>query len=369
VHLVSDVPVHIRSILYVPAHLDLGPLRSPTDSGLRLYSKKILIQENNTDLLPNYLRFVEGVVDSEDLPLNISRETVQSTRVMRQIERSLTTRMIKAFSELATEQPDDYVQFWGEFGVFLKQGIATDPFIYDDLLPLLRFYSSKSGDELISLGTYAARMQEEQPAIYYILGEDLESVKRSPHLDYFRQHDVEVLYLVDPLDGLTMQSLREFEGKPFQSVESADLEVPEEKESEEREMTLPQDEFDALVGRFKAILGDRIKEIRESKVLRDSPCRLVSPGGGAERDLQRVRRLLGEKYEIPPRILEINRGHPLIGQLARMVKKGASPGVVEAAIEQLFANQLLLEGTLPNPAEMVPRIQTLLEAATLSEEN
>ncbi len=368
VHMMADVPVDIRSLLYIPRKIERGPLRLRTEHGLKLYSKKILIQEYNKDLLPEYLQFVEGVVDSEDIPLNISRETVQSNRAMRQIQKALTGRVLKSLGELAEEQPDDYDTFWNEFGPFIKQGVATNPLDHDNLLPLLRFYSSKSGDETVSLAEYVERMAEDQETIYYILGSDRASVDHSPHLDSFRARDLEVLYMLDTLDGFMMQGMREYEGKSFQNVDDPDLELPQlEKEIETEEETdtgVDQADFAHLIARFKNVLGDRVTEVRESKLLTGSPCRLVSPEGGPDRELQRVRRLLEQDFEVPAKILEINRQHALIQNLAHLVKTQPLAPVIDVSIEQLFENLLLLEGLHPNPAQMVPRIQTLLEAAT-----
>ena len=374
VHLISDVPVDIRSLLYVPRKIERGPLRLRAEHGLKLYSKKILIQEYNKDLLPDYLHFVEGVVDSEDIPLNISRETVQSSRAMRQIQKALTGRVIKSLRELADEQPADYDTFWNEFGPFIKQGVATNPLDHDNLLPLLRFHSSESDDDLVSLANYVERMAEDQEAIYYILGSDRASVDHSPHLDSFRAHDLEVLYLLDPLGGFMMQGMNEFEGKSFQNVDDPELELPKLEQGEteaeaEAEEGLAQADFDQLTARFKDVLGDRVTEVRESKLLTGSPCRLVSPEAGPERELQRVRRLLEQDFQVPAKILEINRQHPLIQNLAHLVTAQPDNAIVDATIEQLFENLLLLEGLHPNPAQMVPRIQTLLEAATKVEGN
>jgi molecular chaperone HtpG len=373
VHLITDVPVDIRSLLYIPRKLERGPLRLRTEHGLKLYSKKVLIQEYNKDLLPEYLNFVEGVVDSEDVPLNISRETVQSSRVMRQIQKALTGRVIKSLHELAEERSDDYHMFWDEFGPFIKQGIAINPLDHDDLLPLLRFHSSTSGDDLVSLADYIERMAEDQKAIYYILGSNRASVHHSPHLDTFRAHDLQVLYLLDPLDGFMMQGMKEYKGKSFQNVDDPELELPKLKGKEpeaeaEADVSVAQADFDQLTTHFKDVLGDRVTQVRESKLLTGSPCRLVSPEAGPERELQRVRRLLEQDFQVPPKILEINRQHPLIQNLAHLI--AAQPGntLVDAAIEQLFENLLLLEGLHPNPAQMVPRIQTLLEAATKAKE-
>ncbi len=365
-HVRADVPVELRSILYVPSHRDQGPLRASAEHGLKLYSKKILIQENNTDMLPPYLRFVEGVVDSADIPLNISRETVQSSRTMNHIKKALRGRLVKALVELGEERPEDYATFWNEFGPFIKEGVATDFANRDDLLPLLRFYSSKSGEDLISLETYAGRMAEGQEAIYYILGDDVSSVTNSPHLDYFKAHDLEVLYLLDPLDAFMVQSLHDYEDQPLKSVSDPDLELPEMEKEEAAEAApeVEQGTFETLVERFREVLGERIVEVRESGMLKGSPARLVSSEKGPQRDMERVRRLLEENYQLAPRIVEINRGHPLIRNLAQLVEQRPDHPLLDPAIEQLFENLLLLEGLHPNPAQMVPRLQDLLERAT-----
>jgi molecular chaperone HtpG len=365
VHLVIDAPVNIRSILYVPRKRERSLQRLRTDHGLRLYSKKILIQEFNKDLLPDYLPFVEGVVDSEDIPLNISRETVQSSRAMQQIGKALTGRVLKGLRELALDQPADYRTFWNEFGAFVKQGVATNPLDHDNLLPLLRFHSSTSGDDLVSLADYVERMAEDHDVIYYILGDDRAAVACSPHMDSFKAHALEVLYLLDPLDGFMMQSLKEYEGKAFQNVDDPGLEFPRVVEDQsDADAGVAQADFDQLIARFKGVLGDQVTAVRESKLLTDSPCRLVSPEAGPERDLQRVRRLFEQDFEVPPKILEVNRRHPLVQNLAHLIADRPDEAVIDLAVEQLFENLLLLEGLHPNPPQMVRRIQALLEAAT-----
>lgn len=364
IHIASDVPVEVRSVLYVPTGQDTGPLRSRPDYGLKLYSRKILIQEHNKEMLPEYLRFVEGVVDSADIPLNVARETVQNSRAIGHIKRALRSRLLKTLQELGEEKPETYQTFWASWGAYLKEGVATDFSGREDLLPLLRFTTSKSGGELLSLATYVERMQGEQSDIYYILGDSVASAERSPHLDYFRSHDLEVLYLVDPLDGFMVQSLREYEGKPLSNVDDPDLELREEEEEATPADDLAPEAMGKLIVRFRNVLSDRVAEVRESKVLRDSPCRLVSSEGGPERDMQRVRRLLEQDYEAPAKILEINRGHPLIGHLAQLIASPSGDVMADLVIEQLFENLLLLEGLHPDPSQMVPRIQSLLEKAT-----
>jgi molecular chaperone HtpG len=363
-HLVTDAPVNVRALLFVPAKRDRGLFQTNSDHGLRLYSRKILIQGRNKDLLPEYLRFVEGVVDSEDLPLNVSREMVQSNPVLRQLKRALTNRVYRELRTLS-EDTEKYRTFWQEFGVFLKEGVASDHASHEQLLDLLRFHSTKAAgeDEAVSLKGYVERMGGEQKAIYYVLGEDLKSVARSPHLDYFRANDIEVLYLTDPIDGFMTTMLREYDGKPLQNVDDAGLELPKSAETPEAVESTGSKEFDQLLERFKSVLGERITSVRESKTLVGSPCRLVSPENSFDRDLQRIRRLTEQNYELPKKMLEVNRTHPLISNLAQRLADQREDRLVDATIEQLFNNALLLEGIYPNPADMVERIQTLMEAA------
>ena len=365
IHLVADAPVSIRSIMFVPAKRDRGMFNANSEHGLRLYSRKILIQQRNKDLLPEYFRFIEGVVDSEDLPLNVSREMVQSNPVLRQLKKALTSRIFRDLKNLAEKETEKYRTFWLEFGPFLKEGVASDPTSHESLVELLRFQSSKtSGDEWVSLKQVKERMGEEQQAIYYVLGEDLKSVSRSPHLDYFRANDVEVLYLVDPIDGFMTSMLREFDGKPLQNVDDAGIELPEKAKADEADKPkMAEDEFSKLVERFKTVLGEQVTDVRESKQLVGSPCRLVSPEDSYDRDLQRIRRLTQQDYELPRKILELNRRHAVIINLAQLVNKDGDGKLVDAAIGQLFDNALLLEGINPNPADMVERIQTLMESA------
>ncbi len=368
-HLVTDAPVNLRSLLYIPAHRERGFLSPRTDHGLKLYVHNVMIQEYNKDLLPGYLRFVEGVVESEDLPLNISREVVQSSPTVRHIQKALVRKLLKELDALSESDPKAYASFWSEFGPFIKEGVAgisaTEPAANDDLLPLLRFHSSRTGGDLVSLSQYVERMGEEQAAIYYVLGDDLKSVAQSPHLDYFKARDVEVLYLVDPIDSFLAIALTEYGDKPFTNVDSAGLELPQEKETEQEATDrLPDPDFNRLVGRFVQVLGERVVEVSESKVLRDSPCRLVSPDNAPDREMSRVYRMLGQEFKMPKRILEINRSHPIIVNLARLVSEAPEEDLIDLSIDQLFDNLLLVEGLHPNPTIMIPRIQQLLEAAT-----
>ena len=365
VHLVSDAPVDVRTILFVPSRRERSILNARTDYGLKLYIHNVLIQEYNKDLLPHHFRFVEGVIESEDLPLNISRETVQRSPTARRVQQALVHKLARELGTAARENPEGYRTFWQEFGSFIKEGVATDRAAQGDLIPLLRFHSTKSGDELTSLPDYVERMAEDQGTIYYVLGNDPQSVARSPHLDYFRAHDLEVLYLVDPMDSFMAVALQEYEDKPLRNVDDAGLDLPEKDEPElETGQPASEADFNRLVGRFVKILGDRVVQVRESKVLRGSPCRLVSPDDAPMREMSRVYRLLDREFEVPKRILEINRRHPIIVNLSRLVTDQPEADMIDPTIEQLFENQLLIEGLHPNPSEMIPRIQKLMQAAT-----
>lgn len=367
-HIQSDVPVDLHSVLFIPRHRERGVLRMRSDYGLKLYSRKILIQEDNKDLLPEYMRFVEGVVDSADIPLNVARETVQSSRTIGHIKKALRGRLVKELRTLGEEKPDDYKVFWETFGAFIKEGISSDFGGRDDLLPLLRFTTSKSEGALVSLAEYVGRMPEAQTALYYILGDTLAAVASSPHLDYFRSHDLEVMYLVEPLDPFMVQSLREYEGKPLKNVDDPELQLPDtDKPAEPQpDSELSIAAFGQLVVRFQTVLGEAVKEVRESKLLTDSPCRLVSAETGPVREMARVRRLLEQDFEIPPQILEINRKHPLVQNLVHMVETQPLHPLIDMTIQQLFDSMLLLEGLHPNPAQMAPRIQKILEQTIAS---
>jgi molecular chaperone HtpG len=367
IHLVTDAPVQVRALVYIPRHREQGMLRLRTEEGLQLYSHNVLIQEYSTDLLPKHFRFVTGVVDSEDLPLNISRETVQmqSNRVMERIRNLLTKRVQGELERLAADAPDDYRTFWTAFSVYLKEGVATDPGAREPLARLLRYPSSAtSGDELTSLQAYVDRMQPEQDAIYYVLADDQRSAAASPHLDPFKARGLEVLYFVEPIDNFVAVSLTEFAGKQLRNADDPDISLPPLDEAAQAAQPEPLSgaDFAPLLLRVREVLGDRVLEVREGKTLTASPCRLVSPPG-ADRDLQRVRRYLDQQYEVPKKILELNRSSPLIQGLAARVQANPADSTVDLIIEQLYDSALLQEGLHPNPADMVGRIQQLMEAA------
>ncbi|MBN1582521.1 MAG: molecular chaperone HtpG [Anaerolineae bacterium] len=364
-HLVVDTPIQIFSILYVPSRKDYGVLTSRSDHGLRLYSKKVLIQEHNKDLLPNYLRFVEGVVDSDDFPLNVSREVVQTNRVLNTVKRNLVRKITGALEDMGKEAPEEYAKFWKEFGILLKEGISTEPGDRDHLVDLLRFHSSKTeGDGLVSLREYVERMGEGQNEIYYAFGDDLGAIASSPHLDPFKARDIEVLFLTEPIDSFMIMGLQEYDDKKLRNVDDASLELPgEEKEEQEQKERPLDEEFVTLLERFRNVLGDKVTDVREAKHLVDSPCRLVNPTNEPSSEMHRVYRLLNEEFEVPKKIMEVNPRSKLIAGLVGLVQGKPKADVIDQCIEQLYEDALLVEGIHPHPAGMIPRIQALMEAA------
>jgi molecular chaperone HtpG len=363
VHQTSDAPVQFYSLLYVPSRLDRGMFQADTETGPRLYARKVLIQERSKDLLPQWMRFVEGVVDSEDLPLNISRETVQANRVMAKLKNVLSGKLLSEMESWANKDAEKYTAFWNEFGRMVKEGVASDATNRDRLTGLLRFHSSTEPEGWVSLQQYIDRMAEGQDTIYYLFGEDVRSVSHSPHLDVFKSRAIEVLYLTDTIDSFMMNALWEYQGKKFQNGADADLALPETEDKQPEGEALSGDEFSSLVERFTQVLADRVSEVRESKVLTESPARLVSPDKGFGADMERVYRMLDKEFAAPKRILELNPRHALIKNLAAL----GDNTIVDAVAEQLLESALLLEGIHPNPADMVPRIQALMEAATKRE--
>jgi molecular chaperone HtpG len=361
-HVSTDAPIDLHAVLFVPATRERGLLERRIEGKIKLYSRKVLIQEETKDLLPPHFRFVEGVVDSEDLPLNVARETVQGTQIHQRIRRTLTGRLTKALGELAKDDAEKYAIFWREFGPFLKEGIAIDPMVRGDLLPLLRFHSTKAeGEALISLADYAQRMAEGQDAIYYVLAGDLESARQSPHLEALGARDLEALLLTDIFDSVMLEGLREYEGKPLKNLDDPDLTLPGDDAG--AASRVDDEAFAALTARVEAILGDRISGVRGSTTLQASPARLVSADAGPGREMARFQRMLGRDHSVPTKTLELNRGHQLVVDLARRAGDGADDALVGLLVEQLYDNALLLEGLHPNPAAMVGRLQTLMEAA------
>jgi HSP90 family molecular chaperone len=359
IHTITDAPVQLYALLYIPAKGERGVLSLRKEDGIKLYSRNILIDEYNKDLLPDYLRFVQGVVDSEDLPLNVSRETVQSVGLMPGLKKIVTGQVMKELERVAKDEVEKYETFWGEFGVYLKQGIAANPIDVESLQPLLRFKTNLHPESWSSLEDYVGRMKDGQKEVYYIVGEDPKSVLLSPHLDYFQSQGTEVLLLTDPMDSFMLMGLHKYKDFELKNVAQADIETPEKSEEKAEAEKIPDDDFNALIERFKEVLGERVEDVRASKRLSQSVARLVDPEGSPNPELQRVYKYLGKEYEVPKKILELNPSHAI---LKNLVGLSSNSELQKLIIEQIYDSALLVEGLHPDPSSMAPRIQQIIEA-------
>ena len=359
-HMVTDAPVQLYALLYVPARAERGIFSLRKEDGLKLYSRNILIDEYNKDLLPEYLRFVQGVVDSEDLPLNVSRETVQSSGLMPKLKKVLTNQVIKELETLAKKDVEKYNKFWEEFGVYLKQGIAASPAEADTITPLLRFKTNLTPEAWSSLEEYPSRLKDGQKVIYYIVGEDPKSVLRSPHLEAFHSRGMEVLLLTEPMDSFMLMGLRKFKDYELKNVAGAELDGADQPKAESEAEKMPESDFNALIEKFKHVLGERVVDVRASNRLVSSVARLVDADGASNPELQRVYKYLGKDFEMPKKVLELNPSHAVLKNLLAMSENTDLQDVV---IEQIFDSALLVEGLHPDPSSMVPRMQQIIEAA------
>jgi HSP90 family molecular chaperone len=369
IHMRADVPLQFYALLYIPASAERSVLSARKEAGLKLYARKVLIQEYTTDLLPEYLAFVQGVVDSEDLPLNVNRESVQANRVMANLKKTLTTKVLNELKRLAKNKPEEYHKIFKAFGRFLKQALAVSPQDRADVEPLLLFASTRSEnpDQWFTLSDYVGRMAENQDDIYYVLADDFSAAARSPHLDAFRQRGIEVLYLHDPVDTIMLMGLNEFDGHKLRSVDEADIDlsqIGEAQTPEEQPEPVTGGDFETLRARFAQVLGERVSDVRESKNLVGSPARLVSQDSNPGRNMFRINRLLERDVELPVKTLELNPRHPLIHNLSGMLAHTPNAPLIDAVVEQVFETALLQEGIHPDPSSMAERLYMLMQAAT-----
>ncbi|TDA64999.1 MAG: molecular chaperone HtpG [Chloroflexi bacterium] len=360
-HLTVDAPVQMYALLYVPQSPERSIFSPRKDEGVKLYARKVLIQEYSKDLLPAYLRFVDGVVDSEDLPLNVARESVQSNRVMAQLKRVITNKLVDALNTLGKEQPEKYAQFWKVYSRYIKEGIATDPEALTPLTPLLRFPTAKDPNGWTSLEEYTSASPSHQDKIYYLLGDNERLLASSPHLEGFKARGTDVLLMADPLDSFVLLKLEQFNGKQLVNAAQADAPAQTADQPEpEPETSLSAEQRSQVLERIRSVLGDRVTDVRATDRLVESPARLVNADGAMKPEIQRVYRLLNQEMDAPKNVLEVNLRHPLIQRLAQTA---AESMVTPLVIEQLYENALLLEGSVTDPAKMIARIQDLMTAA------
>jgi molecular chaperone HtpG len=348
--------VQFSAVLYIPETSveRLGFLKA--EMGVDLYSRKVLIQKGSKDILPEYLRFIEGVIDSEDIPLNISRETIQSHLKIDRIRKHVIKQIFSHLQSIKTKDREKYLRIWENFHRNLKEGVASDPENRDRIAPLLLFHSSKRDKaERVDLKEVVKGMPEEQDALYYLTGLDLEALEKDPALEAFQKKGWEVLLLEDPLDEFVLEQMGEFDGKPFKPAQSADIKLARDKEAGKDSRTRAE----ALVGYLKEIYGDQVAEVKVSERLVDSPAMLVNPGGPSIH-VEKILKMAHRDYQFSRKVLEINPDNPLIREMIRIHSRKPDAPLLKTMALQLLDNLRLREGVMEDMEAAVLRIQEIM---------
>lgn len=359
-HYRAEGVIEYSVLLFVPSvrGMDLfDPARKPR---VKLYVRRVFITDDTAELLPGWLRFLQGVIDSQDLPLNVSREMLQNNAVIRNIRKAVTNKILSELQKCADKDADTYAKIWAQFGAVLKEGLYEDQGRQEALLKLTRFRTSEGGEDWVSLADYVARMKEKQSKIYYITGADARSVARQPQLEGFKARGVEVLLLSDPVDDFWLQATAEHDGRPFASVtrggaDLKDLGAPET--SDDAPEAAKEGDLATLAATLKGILGDAVADVRGSDRLTDTPCCLVADDAGMDMHLERILKMQNQLQHSAPKILELNPAHPLIKAL---VDKAGTDGAVEALGDPawlLLDQARVLEGEpVDDPAAFAKRL-------------
>jgi molecular chaperone HtpG len=345
-------------LLYVPTRQPFDLFEPEVRHGVRLYVRRVFIMDNAEELVPKWLRFVRGVVDSADLPLNVSRELLQDSRLVRTMRKQVTKKTLEMLQDVADNRPDDYADFWEKFGSVLKEGLHFEPEYSDRLAKLVRFESSES-ETPIGLQTYIDRMQDGQEQIYYAIGQSRMLLDGSPHLEALKAKGYEILYLTDNIDSWAIQGLTEFEGKTLVDAMNADLDLDEDADEAEEKA----EELKPLTEQFQTVLADQVKEVRLSNRLADSPACLVVPEGGLAAHIERLLRAQ-QQADIPTqkRILELNPNHPLI-EAVKEISATDSDAAAEW-IGLIYDQALLAEGSpISDPPKFAKRFTELMQTA------
>ena len=348
------------SLLYVPSKAPWDLFNREHKHGLKLYVQRVFIMDDAEQFMPNYLRFMRGLIDSNDLPLNVSREILQDNKTTAALRKALTKRSLQMLEKLAKDDVEKYQQFWKEFGLVLKEGPAEDFGNKETIAKLLRFASTHndSSEQTVSLEDYVARMKEGQKAIYYITADSYVAAKNSPHLELFNKKGIEVLLLSDRIDEWMLSYLTEFDGKALQTIAKADLDLGDLADKEENEAQKEQDKaFDSFIERVKTLLGERVKEVRLTHRLTDTPA-VVSTGN--DQMTTQMAKLFAAAGQPVPEVkytFELNPEHHLVKKVADIADEAEFADWVELLLEQAM---LAERGSLENPAAFIKRINKLL---------
>ncbi len=365
-HFKADVPLQFNVLLFIPkTNFELMGL-SRKDSGINLFVKRIMVDPQAKEILPAYLRFVEGVIESDDLPLNISRETLQENPYMIKIKNTVVSKFLSYLKDFSQKEPDTYKQFWDQFGRILKEGY-TDYSNKDKLSDLFRFNSSKckDRDELIDLKTYVERMGENQEEIYFLSGPSREDLDNNPTLEIFRKSDIEILYCYDPVDEFVLPGLYEYEQKKIISADQADLSKIEKLISTDKKKkdvsSAKHKELEKLSRRMKNILGDKVEDVLLSDRLIDSPAMLIGINKQMSKQMERIMQMLNKESKPIPKKMEINKNHPLINKMLDIYNKNPKDALLTKLVNNLYTSVMLLDGGITDTHEMVENLQNLLK--------
>jgi len=362
-HFSADAPLTINALLFVPKENTEKLGFSRTEPSVSLYCRKVLIDAKPKDLLPEWLRFLKGVVDSEDLPLNISRETMQDRALIEKLNKVITKRFLKFLEEEAKNRAEAYQDFYTQFGIFLKEGAALDFTHKDQLVKLLRFESSLTEKgRTTSLADYVSRMSAEQKDIYYLIGPNREAIEHGPYLEGLKARNLEVLFCYEPVDEYVMNNVREFDGKKLQAADRGDLKLSDLPKPPGEE-TLTEEQTKALTEWLKTTLGDRVEEVKSSERLVGSPALATNADAFMSPQMRRMMRAMNrEGADAPLKVnLEINPRHAVVRRLHAL--RESAPDRAALVGEQLLDNALIAAGLLEDPTRMVARLYKLLETA------
>ena len=364
-HLSIDAPFQMYALMFVPSKPERTMFSLRQEDGLQLYARKVLIQNYCTDLLPRYYRFIQGVIDSEDIPLNVTRETMQANRVILTLRKILTGKVTEMFKKMGVEDPESYVKFWKNFAPFICEGIVTEPDAKESLIPLLRYRTLNHGDDYISLETYVSEMKENQTKIFYLIGDHIETLRKSPHLEMLKPDGIDVLLMPEPFDPFVVTQLGEFKDLKFANAategsnesDKADSGTDKENQTDEEKSEKEGNEVSTpITEKFAAVLGDAVESIRETKRLINSPARLVNAAGAISPEMQKMYHLMNQDLPEMKKVLEINPDHALVAKIMELQDDQLS----KEMIRQIYDNARIMDGAELDQAEMVERIQNLL---------
>ncbi|MFT5122378.1 MAG: molecular chaperone HtpG [Kiritimatiellia bacterium] len=364
IHYRAEGKLEFSALLFIPEKSPYDLMYDRDDHGVQLYVKRVFIMNNCKDLLPSYLRFMKGVVDSSDLPLNVSREILQEDILIRKIRSNLVKRVLKSLKEMQEKEPERYVAFYREFGRILKEGLHSETENKDKLQDLLMFESNKTeAGAFTSLANYVNNMHPDQKAIYFISGDSRATVEHSPLLEAFKAKKYEVLFLIDPVDEVVIPAVQTYQEKPLQAVHKGevDLDTEEEKEEKKEDREKATEDFKDLTDLLQSKLEEDVKEVRISERLTDSACCLVADQNGMDPYMERMMAAMGNAIPKSKRVLEINPGHKLLPVMRDLAKKDKDHARLSDFAELLYEQALIAEGSPPkNPAKVARLMSDLM---------